>query len=498
MRWAYNMLPLYAARTTPPMDTPARTGLLDVLRRTTFRSLRHRNYRLYFYGQIVSLTGSWMQSAALMWLVYDQTADPIWPPLLLVAQVGPTLLLGPLGGSLADRFPKRSLIIGTQGAFLISSVLLTFLVASNWVTPWLLFAVAVGNGVVQSIDLPARLSYVPDLIPRDDLINAVSLNAMLFNAARAVGPALSGGLFLLADWLVAYLPGSRAVTLGAVWCFALNALSYLAVLAALRRIDAPNTPRAKKSEASSLAGFRYVWERKRLAALLLSTALVSVFGWPTLTLFPPYTKLVLQHAEKEYSLLVSAIGFGALLAALTTATFGSTTMARRFLVGGSVLCALGILGLAVVHTMATAAACAAVFGYGMILYLSTGQGVLQLGASDEARGRVMALWPMTLSGGAVIGHLLCGWAARFVPIPVLMLVMASGVGLTAVFMTVFAIHLRHLSGSSGASPPEQVTSVSPKWVPEFGRVPGAADRVTADRRAPDGESSDGHPADRQP
>ena len=427
------------------MDRPNASkprGLISVLRDTTFRSLRHRNYRLYFFGQIVSLTGSWMQSAALMWLVYDQTSDPIWPPLMLVAQTAPTLLLGPFGGSLADRFSKRSLIIGTQFVFLLSSVLLTLLVACDWATPWLLFAVAVGNGCVQSIDLPARLAYVPDLIPRDDLINAVSLNAMLFNSARAVGPAMSGGMFLLADWMVAFLPGSRAVTLGAVWCFALNAISYTAVLAALRAIDAPESTRTKKSEASVLAGFRYVWERKRLAALLFCTFLVSVFGWPTLTLFPPYTKVVLQHSEKEYSLLVSSLGVGALLAALTNATFGTPSVARRFLVSGSILCSLGILGLALVHTMPAAVLSAAVFGYGMILYLSTGQGVLQLSASDDARGRVMVLWPMTLSGGAVIGHLLSGWAARNISISTLMLLMAAGVGFTAVFMTVLAIRLK--------------------------------------------------------
>jgi MFS family permease len=426
------------------MDTapPPRQGLRAALRDTTFRSLRHRNYRLYFSGQIVSLTGSWMQSAALQWLVYDRTADPLWPPLLLVATVGPTLFLGPFGGALADRLPKRRLVYATQFFFLLTAATLALLVASEFATPWLLFAVALTNGVVQAIDLPARLAYVPDLIPREDLINAVSLNSLLFNAARAVGPAASGGLFLLAEPLAALLPGSRAVTLGAVWCFALNALSYVAVLAALRRIDAPETDRRMKPAGSPLDGFRYVRSRPPLLLLLVCTALVSAFGWPTLTLFPPYTKLVLNHAEKEYSLLVSALGVGALVASLANATFGSLARARLFVAVGSALTAAGICGLAVTGSMPVALLSAAVFGFGMILFLSTGQSVLQLSATDENRGRVMALWPMTLSGSAMVGHLLSGQAARQLPLPDLLLLMAAGVGLTAAVVTAVAWRTR--------------------------------------------------------
>jgi MFS family permease len=427
------------------MDTtpPPRQGLLAALRDTTFRSLRHRNYRLYFVGQIVSFTGSWMQSAALMWLVYDLTADPFWPPFMLVAQVGPTLVLGPVGGMLADRLPKKAVITASQLAFLLNAVVLTAVVATGVSTPWGLFALAVVNGMVQGIDLPARLAYVPDLIPMEDLINAVSLNSLLFNAARAVGPAVTGGLFLLAEAVAPMLANARPLVLGAVWCFALNALSYVAVLASLRRIDAPEQARETKPRGSMLAGFRYVWERKRLAALLACTGCAGVFGWPTLTLFPPYTRLVLNHAEKEFSLLVSALGGGALVAALTTATFGSPSRARAFMSVGSGLTAAGILGLALTAAMPVALLAAAVFGCGMILYLSTGQSVLQLSTPNEARGRVMALWPMTLSGSSIVGNLLAGWVAeRHLAIPHLLLVMAAGVGLTAAVVSLLAWRLK--------------------------------------------------------
>ncbi len=132
-------------------------GLVAALRDTTFRSLRHRNYRLYFAGQLVSFTGSWMQNAALMWLVFHRTGDAAWPPLLLVAQVGPTLLFGAWGGHLADRWPKRTIVLRTQAAFLLNAVALTLLVAANVVEPWLVLALQAANGLVQAVDLPARL-----------------------------------------------------------------------------------------------------------------------------------------------------------------------------------------------------------------------------------------------------------------------------------------------------------------------------------------------------
>ncbi|MFO0849733.1 MAG: MFS transporter [Gemmataceae bacterium] len=420
--------------------------MLAVLRDHTFRSLKHRNYRLYFFGQIVSYTGTWMQSAALMWLVFDRTGDAFWPPLLLVAQVGPTLLLGPFTGALADRRPKLRIVYATQVAFLASAVVLTLLVATNRYDPWAVLALMAVNGLIQSVDLPTRLAFVPDLVPKADLINAVSLNSLLFNSARAVGPALAGGLFLLADWVVASgaLVGSRPVVVGAIWCFGLNALSYLAVLAALRRITVPGNPRpAPTAEpASALDGVRYVLGRPPLAVLLALTGLLSVFGWPTLSLFPAYTKLALQHAEKEYSLLVSSLGAGALLAALTTATFGTVGRRRLFLAAGSTLAAGGLAGLTLAESLPTAAASGGLLGFGLILFLATGQSAMQLSVPDERRGRVMALWAMTLSASAPVGHLAAGAAVTAVPVRAVFAGMAAGAGLVAMAAVGLAVGRR--------------------------------------------------------
>jgi MFS family permease len=377
-----------------------------------------------------------MQSAALMWLVFDRTGDAFWPPLLLVAQVGPTLVFGPFTGALADRRPKLRIVYATQVAFLASAVVLTLLVAANRYNPWAVFALMVGNGLIQSIDLPTRLAFVPDLVPKPDLINAVSLNSLLFNSARAVGPALAGVLFLLADWAVAAggLTGSRPVVVGAIWCFALNALSYLAVLAALRRITVTGDPLKSPlvEPATALDGVRYVLRRPPLAALLLLTGLLSTFGWPTLSLFPAYTKLALQHAEKEYSLLVSSLGAGALVAALTTATFGTVGRRGLFLAVGSTLAAGGLLGLTLAESLPAAAAGGGLLGFGLILFLSTGQSAMQLSVADDMRGRVMALWAMTLSASAPVGHLAAGAAVTAVPVRQVFVGMTAGAALVAV------------------------------------------------------------------
>jgi MFS family permease len=416
------------------MDRP---GWLVALRETTFRSLQHRNYRRYFLGQLVSFVGSWMQSAALMWLMYDRTGDPRWPSWLIVAQIGPTVVLGTWGGGLADRLTKRNLIVCTQAAFLIQAVVLTVLIATDLATPLLVLGLVSINGVIQAIDLPARLAFVPDLVPREDLINAVGLNSLLFNSARAIGPALAGGLFALAAALTPLWPGSDPVLLGAVACFALNALSFGAVLLALRGISVTGSPQTNRTQSNSpWDGFRYLWDQPTMGGLVLLTLLLCIFGWPLLTLLPAYTRLHLQQSEQTYSLLVSAVGTGALMGALTTATFGSKQRRKRFLLVGAIMTPAGLLTVAIAELVTAAALGCAATGFGLILYLSTGQSTLQLAVPDQRRGRVMALWAMTLSASAPLGHVLAGQATTVVDVRDVLLAMTLGAGLCALMLGV--------------------------------------------------------------
>lgn len=421
-------------------------GFFATLRDTTFRSLRHRNYRRYFFGQIVSFIGSWMQSAALMWLIYDRTGDPRWPSWVLVAQVGPTVLLGTWGGGLADRYSRRRLILATQSAFLVHATLLMLLIALDLIPPVLILGLMVVSGLIQSVDLPARLAFLPDLVPQEDLINAVGLNSLLFNSARALGPALAALLFLVADAALPLLPPrTSAVTVGAVACFAINALSFLAVLIALRGIRVPaDPPRPRGRDTGTWDGFRYLRQRSALGLLVILTLVLCVFGWPLITILPAYTRTQLGQSEQTFGLLVSAVGLGALAASLAVATFATAARRGTFLVSGPAIAAAGILGVALASRPEPAALACAASGFGLVLYLSTGQSTLQLAVPADRRGRVLALWAMTLSASAPIGHLLAGQAATLVGVQPVLIAMATGAAMatTALALLVTRADLR--------------------------------------------------------
>ncbi len=431
------------------LDRPDR--LSGTLKTRTFRSLAHRNYRLYFFGQLISFIGSWIQTTALMWLVYELTNDPGWPAYLLVAQVGPTLLVGPLGGALADRFSKRRVILATQAAFMLNATALAVFVGLGWTTPVLLLAMQAVGGLIQAIDLPTRLAVVTELVPPDDVVNAVGLNSLLFNSARAVGPAIAGGIFVLADsWFAVdgWLPPGRA---GAFACFSINALSYLAVLRALSRIRLPEKAGVSSESGSFWSGFRYLAVHRGLAALVGVTGLFCIFAWPILTLLPPYTKLVLGRAEGTYSLLLSAFGGGALVGALATATFGQIGRRGPFLLLGASAGGFGLFILLMAASFWSASAACVLLGFGMVLYLSTGQSTLQMSVPNAMRGRIMAIWAMMLSASSLPGHLIAGELARRYPIPDVLVIMLIGIVLALIGLAVL-VASRTLEKQRGAEP----------------------------------------------
>jgi MFS family permease len=264
--------------------------------------------------------GTWMQTAALNWLAFHLSDLSTWPSGIVAAQILPTFLLGALGGALADRWPKRTLIMGTQAAYLVLALLLAGLTAAGVIDPWQLLLISLANGIVQAIDLPARLAFVMDLVGREDLMNAVGLNSMLFNVARALGPALAALLLLvLQPWA----------------CFLANGLSYLAVLYALYRMDitgAAHTKGSRREGLSLLDGFTYIARHRELAFLFLLSGLTSLCGWPSQALLPALAREHLGSDARGYSILLSGTGLGALAAAWTVATFGS--LERRGLLMG--------------------------------------------------------------------------------------------------------------------------------------------------------------------
>jgi MFS family permease len=377
---------------------------------STFRSLRHRNYLLYFSGQLVSLVGTWMQTTVLSWLAYAITHESKWPALITAAQILPTFLLGPWGGHLADRWPKRPLIFWMQTAFLILALVLAWMVLGGAVQPWQLLAVTAATGLVTAIDLPARLSFVMDMVGREDLTNAVALNSLLFNSARVLGPMLAGRLM---------------ISVGPGYCFLLNAASYLAVLLALSFMDISGAPPPRQGGPDTPAltslfeGFRYLAAKRSLFFLILLAGSTALWAWPFLALLPA---LAVKFGTREegyswllsgevYSWLLSGVGVGAFLSALTLARFGSPALNRAFITAGVVIVTGALLGLAWAPNILAAVICSGLIGFGLILFLATSQSVFQLSSAEHNRGRVMAIWAMVLSGAVPLGNLLAGPAA---------------------------------------------------------------------------------------
>jgi MFS family permease len=371
----------------------------------TFRSLRHRNYRLYFFGQLVSLTGTWMQTTALTWLAFALTHESRWAALVTAAQILPTFVLGAWGGALADRWPKRTLIFLTQAAFLATALVLAALTYSGAVTPWQLLVVTLINGIIQAIDLPARLAFVMDMASREDLMNAVALNSMLFNVARTLGPFTGG---LLMQW---FNPEA---------CFLANALSFVAVLWALAQMSVSGA--AHVSERTSglhalLEAFVFLARRHELAFLMVLVGVVALCGWPSQSLLPALAKQHLGSDEVGYSWMLGGTGIGAPAAAWALATFGSVEQRRRLVTVGVATVATGLILLSYARSLPLAIACNGLLGFGLILFLATTQSVLQLSSGEHNRGRIMALWAMIQSGAVPLGSLLAGQNADWWGVP---------------------------------------------------------------------------------
>ena len=277
--------------------------------------------------------------------------------------------------------------------------MLAALTFAGVITPWQLLLVTGLNGLVQAIDLPARLAFVMDLAGREDLMNAVALNSMLFNVARVIGPAISG---FLMRWLA---PEA---------CFFANGLSYIAVLWALARMDITGSSHAAQKSSGLrglVEGLTYLAGRRELAFLMLLVAITSLCGWPSQTLLPALASGVLKSNEIGYSWMLSGTGIGALTAAWTLATFGSVEERHQLIRAGIGCVSTGLIALSIAPNLPLAMGCSGLIGFGLILFLATSQSIIQLSSGEHNRGRVMAIWAMTQSGSVPLGSFLAGVAA---------------------------------------------------------------------------------------
>ncbi|MGO9906626.1 MAG: MFS transporter [Solirubrobacteraceae bacterium] len=365
----------------------------------TFAALRIRNYRLYFAGQAVSLAGTWMQSVALSWLVFELTHSGTAIGLVLAAEFLPVLVLGAYGGLVADRVPKRPLLIGTQTALASLATILGVLVITDVITLWMVFVLAALLGVVLAVDNPTRQTFVMEMVGNERIQNAVSLNSVLTNASRAVGPAVAGGLIAL---------------VGVGICFLANAASFLAVLAALAlmRVQELHPTEPAGHEPGQLrAGFHYVRTTRGLLIPLLMMALIGTLAYEFPVVLPLLAHQSLHGGAGTFGFLTSAMGAGAVAGGLLVATLEITGVEP--LTAAAATFGIAIVGAAAAPTFATELVALVLVGAASTVFMATGNSTLQLTSDPSFRGRVMALWSVTFSGSTPIGGPIVGVVCEF-------------------------------------------------------------------------------------
>ncbi len=369
------------------------------------RALRHSDFRLYWTSQLVSLIGTWMQSVAQGWLMHRLTDSPLMLGLLGFAQFLPVLFLSLWAGVIVDRFDRRRLLFITQCLAMLQALALAVVVTFGVVQPWMILVAAFVFGSITAFDLPTRQSLVVELVGREDLSNGIALNSAAFNSARIIGPALAG---ILVAWV------------GEAGCFWINALSYGAVLAGLMRMQLPmRVVRSTGSATSRLVeGVRYAWGNAGLRALLLLLGLMGGFGFQYMVLLPVYASSILDAGPREYGLLVSAFGVGSILAAILMMRTLTRWDLRRQLLIGLVIAGLGQAGFAWSRTLHMMLAMGFLSGFGLILYISSTNTLVQMTTDDGFRGRVMSLYTFMFVGMAPFGALLAGSLAERFSAPI--------------------------------------------------------------------------------
>src|SRR5204863_9793337 len=384
---------------------PRRMPIGRVTWRHTSRALRHRNYRLFFWGQLVSLIGTWMQQTAMMWFVYDRTNSKLL--LGVVAAVGsaPMVFSSVWGGSLADLYPKRSILVLTQSAQMLCAFLLAAGVGLGFATPEFIMIVAAFNGTAMGFDMPARQAFTVEMTSREDLLNAISLNSSIVNGARVVGPSVAGLMI---------------GALGVAMCFFLNGLSFVAVIAGFLMMRLPRFQKpahAVSAGEHAWNGIVYSIKHQRVRTILLLFLAVGVFGWSYTVLMPAFARDVLNRGANGYGILMSASGIGAFIGALVVATYGHLFTPRRLALGGVWLFSAALLVLSLSRNFYLALVFLLVAGLGMLLFFSMSNTVLHTIVPDEMRGRVMGVWSLVFGAMIPLGSLEAGALAHWLGTP---------------------------------------------------------------------------------
>lgn len=382
--------------------------------RTTLRALANRNYRLFFLGQLISVSGTWMQSVAQSWLVYRLTDSAVWLGVVSFISLLPVFVLAPLGGALADHYSRHRIILLTQICSLLLALTLALLTLSARIELTHVIVLAALLGIVNAADIPARQSFVPQLVEREQLLNAIALNSSMFNAARIIGPSLAGVVI---------------AAVGEGWCFMINALSYLVVIGALLRMRLPAHKPVVRTETLWRhlgGGFRFVLATPPVRALLLLLGLMSLMAMPYAVLMPIFADRILGGGPNALGLLMAASGLGALLGALTLAGRRGVAGLGHWIAAAAATLGASLILFSSSRMLWLSALLLVPGGFSMMVQMASSNTLIQMMVPDALRGRVMAIYSMMFLGMAPFGSLWAGYAASVLSAP-LTLTIGGGV-----------------------------------------------------------------------
>jgi len=431
---------------TASASSPSRLSVM-------FRALRHRNYRLFFSGQIISLVGTWMQSVAQSWLVYRLTGSS-----LLLGTVGfagqfPVFLLAPVGGAVADRYSRHRIVVTTQTLAMMLALVLSALTLLGHIQVWQIMVLASMLGLVNSFDIPARQAFIVDMVQSEDLINAIALNSSMVNGARVLGPAIAG---------------VTVAAIGEGWCFFANGVSYIAVIIGLLMMKVPRLEIGQDGSTALeriVEGFRFVARTGPIRALLLLLGLVSLTGMPYAVLMPIFADQILHGGARGLGMLLGASGVGALAGTLMLAAKGEVEGLGRWIAFASFGFGLSMILFASSRSYLLSIVLLMPVGFSMLLQMSSSNSLIQSMVPDALRGRVMAVYSMMFMGMAPFGALIAGAVAHRLGAPI---TVALGGSICIAGSLIFQSRWPHLHGEAlqlivaqgmwSGEPPQEITS----------------------------------------
>jgi len=368
---------------------------------TVFRSLKYRNYRLFFTGQSISLVGTWMQRIAMPWLVYHMTGSALLLGVVSFAGQIPTFLLSPVAGVLTDRFSKYKVLLITQVFSLIQALILAILCLTGMIQIWQIVLLSVALGCINAFDVPSRHSFVFEMVERkEDLGNAIALNSMMFNGARLIGPSIAGVML---------------ATAGEGICFLINAISYVFVIFSLLMMRVRKEQKVVKESniiRELREGFNYTFGFAPIKHIILLLGLVSLMGTSYQVLMPVFAKEILHGGSATYGFLMGAAGFGALAGAIYLASMESVLKLGRIIPAAAGLFGGGLILMAFIENFPSTLVLMVFVGLGLMLHTASSNTILQTITEDDKRGRVMSFYTMAIMGTAPFGSLLAGFLAK--------------------------------------------------------------------------------------